>query len=407
MHALKYAIIKAIKKILGDYMENRRLLVIIRYMVIALLLLGIAVHKQDNVDAMTVILILIFIMNNQLRFFTFQNKKPVVAASVLLECVLSYACYRNYGGIVLFYYLAAALDGAFLIDGKQSYLLNALVLAVMMASGRNLSLNEIISNLSALLTLSILAFYIRDEQARRIEAQNLYDKLRVSEEELKKANKDLELYANSVEELTLLRERNRISREIHDSVGHSLSTIIIQLGAIEKTAGRDGKTASDLAANLREFAKNSLQEVRNAVRELKPGEYGIYEGILAVEELVKGFRKLTGIDVKLGFSEEKWVLNSEQSLAIYRVVQEFLSNAARHGKATKVGIYMNFTKNSIVITLRDNGKGAEDIKEGVGLRGMHERVNELGGTVEYSSTPGDGFFLRAAISKCRDIDYAS
>ncbi len=245
--------------------------------------------------------------------------------------------------------------------------------------------------------LFILATYIKEENSGKLRAQKLYDKLRISEEKLKKANKDLESYANSIEELTVLRERNRISREIHDSVGHSLSTMIIQLGAIEKIAEKDKKLTSEMARNLGEFAKNSLAEVRCAVRALKPREFEKYEGILAVEELTKNFEKLTGVKVKLGFSKEKWTLNSDQCFVLYRVVQEFLSNSLKHGKATRVDIFMGFNEENLIITLKDNGQGADKIEKGVGLKSIWERVNELGGTVAYNSKKEEGFLLKVVL----------
>ncbi len=163
------------------------------------------------------------------------------------------------------------MDSALFLKGRLSYLTFSIVLIIIIFLGWNLNLSEMLSIVTSFIMLFILATYIKEENSGKLRAQKLYDKLRISEEKLKKANKDLESYANSIEELTVLRERNRISREIHDSVGHSLSTMIIQLGAIEKIAEKDGKLTSEMARNLGEFAKNSLGEVRCAVRALNLG----------------------------------------------------------------------------------------------------------------------------------------
>ncbi len=129
----------------------------------------------------------------------------------------------------------------------------------------------------------------------------------------------------------------------------------------------------------------------------KPREFEKYEGILAVEELTKNFEKLTGVKIKLGFSKEKWILNSDQCFVLYRVVQEFLSNSLRHGKATRVDIFMGFNEENLIITLRDNGQGADKIEKGVGLKSIWERVNELGGTVAYNSKKEEGFLLKVVL----------
>lgn len=377
-------------------MDDKKLF-IIRCIAILLLMVGVSVFKVSNVNYFTILLLLIFIINSQIRFFMLKDKNIYVFASLCLEWILACVTYKNYGGIVFFYFFIAALDSAFLIKGLLSYISCGLAVAVMIFAASNLGISEILTSASALIILCALADYIKDEKSRKLQAQELYDKLRITDEKLKKANEDLKSYANSIEELTLLRERNRISREMHDSVGHSLATMIIQLGAIEKVAEKSGTAAAAMAKNLGDFAKNSLQEVRAVVRALKPREFEEYEGILAIEELIKNFQKLTGVEVRLSFTKEKWTLNSDQSFVIYRVTQEFLSNAIRHGKATKINIFMNFTKGSLIITMQDNGIGTDEIVKGVGLKSISERVRELKGDVSYSSKRGEGFFLKVVL----------
>ncbi len=79
-------------------------------------------------------------------------------------------------------------------------------------------------------------------------------------------------------------------------------------------------------------------------------------------------------------------------------MQEFLSNSVRHGKATKVKVFMNFNDDQLIITLKDNGIGTDNLKKGMGLTNIWERVGELGGEVEYSTDKGKGFLLRVVIS---------
>lgn len=377
-------------------MDNNKKLLIIRYFILTILIFSIVAYKE-NVDVYAVILVLIIIINNQIRFFTFKDNKYIVFISLILEWILSYICYKNYGGLVFSYMCIGIIDGVFLLKGKLSYISIGLAIFTVGLMSRNLSINEIILNVASLVTLAILSSYIVDENHRLIKAEELYDKLRISEEQLRKANADLEIYANSIKELAILRERNRISREIHDSVGHSLSTIIIQLGAIEKIAKENGEMASDMANNLGEFAKDGLNEIRTALRQLKPSEFEKYESIIAIEDLTKEFSKLTGVDVKLGFTREKWPLNREQSFVIYRIVQEFLSNSIRHGKATKVNIFMNFNENDLILTLKDNGQGVDNLEKGMGLTNICERVNELGGQVDYDTKKGKGFLMRVVL----------
>ncbi len=149
--------------------------------------------------------------------------------------------------------------------------------------------------------------------------------------------------------------------------------------------------ASEMARNLNEFTKKSLEEIRIALRQLKPRRFEKYENIQAIEELIKEFTKFTGIEVNFKFTEEKWELNEVQALTIYRIVQEFLSNSLRHGKASKINIYMHYNEEELILTLKDNGQGVGKLEKGLGLTNIWERVEELNGQIEYNSNIGQGF----------------
>jgi len=106
---------------------------------------------------------------------------------------------------------------------------------------------------------------------------------------------------------------------------------------------------------------------------------------------------LTNIDVKLGFSKSKRQIDEKTSLVIYRAVQEYLSNSLRHGKATKINIFIHFDDDTLILTMQDNGIGTDDVKLGMGLSSLKERVNEIGGNVKFESSKGKGFALRISV----------
>lgn len=246
----------------------------------------------------------------------------------------------------------------------------------------------------------MLLNYISKLYITKKEAQKLYDKLKVSEEKLIYANNELEGYLHSIEEVTLLKERNRISREIHDSVGHALSTAMIQLSAMEAIAAKEGSSIRPMANNLRNFINESFQDVKKAVRELKPDEYDNYQGLLRIQEVCKNFEKMSGIEVKSIISKGEWSLSSKQINHIYRITQEVLSNSLRHGKATLIKVIMNFTDDEFVISFNDNGIGTDEIKEiGVGLKSIRERTEEINGIVDMKSSKGKGFFIKVIVPK--------
>ncbi|MEG2411239.1 MAG: sensor histidine kinase [Clostridium sp.] len=248
--------------------------------------------------------------------------------------------------------------------------------------------------------LFILLSYISRLHNTKKQAQNLYDKLRISEGKLIEVNKELEGYLQSIEEITLLKERNRISRDIHDSVGHALSTAMIQLSAMEAVADKEGSALKPMAGNLRAFMNKSFQEVKVAVRELKPDEYDNYQGLLRLQETCKTFEKLSGVRVKTIVSKGEWNLSSKQISHLYKINQEVLSNSLRHGKAKEVKVIMNFTEDEFVMSFNDNGVGTDKIEEsGLGLKSIRERAEELGAVLDMKSGVGKGFFIKLIVPR--------
>lgn len=384
-------------------MNRKIILLAIRYLAIILAVIGVITINQYKFNIHFIVLFLIFIINNQLRFFTFSNNRSFFISSIITELILAIVINNHYGGVLFLFLFCLILD--LTMNQKNIFItITIIILAVITLVYKEINnIPVVLSTTLSIVTLASLGSFIKDEHERKIEAQRLYDRLRISEENLKKAKGELENYASTIEELTLLRERNRISREIHDSVGHSLSTMIIQLGAIEKISKVDGNSASEMAGVLLEFAKESLQQVRTAVSALKPREFEKYQGILAIEEMIKSFMKLTDVEVRLALSKERYQLNQDQSFILYRVVQEFLTNSIRHGEATLININITFHDNLVYMRLKDNGLGCDNIIEGIGLKSIKERVEAVGGNAVYISSKDLGFELNVTLPKVESL----
>ncbi|MBD8045886.1 MAG: sensor histidine kinase [Clostridium argentinense] len=377
--------------------QQQKYMIFLRYGYILLFLLSFG-KGYKNIGSIEIIFLLTYIINNQLRFFILPEENTYIVPSLIFEILLGYKLYilvGNFGGLI---FVLSLIDIIYMFK-KVHTLIYILGITILIITQKNLEL--LISWLIAALPIFLLLAKVKDEEGRKLEAQNLYDKLRGKDEELKRVNKELEVYANTIEEITILRERNRISREIHDNVGHALSTIIIQLGAIEKICKSDGEAASIMAKNLGGFAKESMERVRGAVRAMKPREFEEYEGVIAVSEMIKNFQKLTGVEVKLRVSDSVWKLNSDQTMVIYRIIQEFLSNAVRHGKSTEVKIFLNFLETHLRVHLKDNGVGCSKVIPGIELQSIKERVATWGGNIEYFAKEGQGFELVVTMDKVK------
>uniref|UniRef100_UPI00293DD737 sensor histidine kinase n=1 Tax=Clostridium TaxID=1485 RepID=UPI00293DD737 len=337
------------------------------------------------------------------RIFFF--KRDIVSIfSITSELIISSIACINFGGNILFYLIGLTIDTISLKNKNIKYILLPIIFLLSTHSKFNRSIEEGFVNLVIIIIFSVLLNYISNLHNTKKEAQRLYDKLKVSEENLIEANNKLEEYLTSIEELTILKERNRISREIHDSVGHALSTAIIQLSAMEVLASKEESKLKDMISELRSFINDSFQDVKLAVKELKSDDYDNYRGIIRIQDLCKNFEKMSGIEVKIIVSKGSWNLSTKQSTHLYRITQEILSNSLKHGNATKINVIMNFTDNDFVISFKDNGIGTDIIEEsGFGLKNIKERTEEVGGMVDISSKTGNGFFVKIVVPREREI----
>lgn len=383
-------------------MEKSKELLLIRYISMFILIFQVFIEKE-NKSIVSIIFILLFIINNNLRVFYFKRDNANILSIIVELLIIPFAQVR-FGGSIIFYFIGAAIDIFNLKNNGFKYSLIGFVLAISLLNSFTGNIEEKFIYFTVLVIFFILLNYISNLYATKKEAQNLYDKLRISEESLIGANKELEMYANSIEEITLLKERNRISREIHDSVGHALSTAMIQLSAMEAIANKEGSSLKSMANNLREFINLSFQDVKKAVRELKPDEYDNYQGVLRLQEICKNFEKMSGIEVKTIISKGEWNLSTKQISHLYRITQEVLSNSLKHGKAELIKVIMNFTDNEFIISFNDNGIGTDVITEsGVGLKSIRERIEELGGMVDIKSEKGRGFFIKLIVPREKEI----
>ncbi len=210
------------------------------------------------------------------------------------------------------------------------------------------------------------------------------------------ANRAFQSYAVSVESASVENERNRITRELHDVVGYALTNLIMMIRACKVLARKDSEKLADLLDQARVQADVALQESRTILYRLRSIREKQSEGLSAIHHLVRSFRAATGVEVSVHYGNLPQSSGELIDRAIVRLVQEGLTNAIRHGRATKVRILLWRSDADIQVRIWDNGKGAKEIKEGIGLSGMRERFKALGGTI-CASGAVDGFILDATI----------
>jgi len=194
-------------------------------------------------------------------------------------------------------------------------------------------------------------------------------------------------------------EKYRLARDIHDGPAQSLASIVIKAELLEKLMENEPLKAKEELKSLKIVVKDTLKEVRKVICDLRPMSLD-YLGLKAtIERHVYNFKEDTGIDVKLKVIGKIDNLDSAIEIAVFRIIQEALSNVYKHSKASKVHLVIENTTEKISVTISDNGMGFDTTKRmetegittgGYGIASMEERVGLLGGEITIRSFPGSG-----------------
>ena len=192
-------------------------------------------------------------------------------------------------------------------------------------------------------------------------------------------------------------ERTRLARELHDETGQALTSILLGLKTLEQSVETD--RAREGVASVRELVVSTLHDVRRLAVELRPAALDDFGLAPALKRLVQTHRQDTSVevDLEIGIGDER--LPADVETTMYRIVQEALTNIAKHAGATRVSILLTRKKRAVVVVIEDDGEGfsPSDATAGLGLAGMRERVTLLGGRLRVEASPGHGTTVAAEV----------
>ena len=305
----------------------------------------------------------------------------------------SYA-YLVYMLVLSEYYLSAPA----LRDDIIMFAVNAaaytVVYAVNAAVNNDFGSAFLISSQYFLVLIVLVLHFVMFNFAMTVSRKN--KQIEVNLREIEESRNELQRAYDKLEEATVIEERNRIAKEIHDTAGHSLTTVIMQTEAARLAMDKDPARARHCidAANLQ--AKNCLEELRLSVHLLSGRRENVtlkeyLEGIL--EETANGtsFTVRSKIDdVEMTEAAERFISNT---------LREGISNGIRHGGSTAFFFELKDMGNYVELLLSDNGSGTDmhTFKEGFGLSSMRAKAEKFGGMVQFSSEPGEGFEIRLSL----------
>lgn len=208
----------------------------------------------------------------------------------------------------------------------------------------------------------------------------------------------------TIASMTEIKERNRLAREIHDTLGHALTGIIAGLDASIVTMDYAPEATKEQLSKIRAAAQHGIKDVRRSMHMLRPEDLETLPLKEAVGKVVREFGETSGVKIQLQFDNFPEKLREDQTEVLYRIVQEALTNASRHGHATEVKIFMVQENDYLKILIRDNGLGCAHIKKGFGLHHMSERVGMLGGSVLKVIIADDQDLIRESLKIVLDIN---
>jgi signal transduction histidine kinase len=275
---------------------------------------------------------------------------------------------------------------------RQAYVANAVLLGVL-ALGYGLFTN-IEATLQIVLGLGAgFIFMIVFTQLATSERQ--------AREQLQKANQQLAEYAAQVEQLATIRERNRLAHEVHDTLGHYLTVINVQLEVVTKLIESNPARAKEAAVKAKALASEGLNEVRRSVAALRPSPLEDKPLPEAIRGLIETSRD-AGLMVTFEQGGTARVLSSEMETVLYRVAQESLTNIRKHAHASAVNVRLTYTADAVNLRVRDNGVGRQGDEDNVGLSALRERVAALNGAVLAENHLEGGFVLEVTLPIARD-----
>ena len=248
-----------------------------------------------------------------------------------------------------------------------------------------LNILELVNVVMYIVFLIVTLRYQMDETARIMRLN----------EELTEANIMLEDYSKKSAEMAQTQERNRLAREIHDTIGHVLTGIVTGLEACLLILDVKPELARTQIEAIQETARQGMKDVRSSVRALRPDALLRLQFNEAIEKMIDDMCRSTGILFEYICEDSLSNLAADEEDVIYRILQESITNSVRHGHPTRINIRIERHDKQILIRIEDNGVGCKELHRGFGLTHMQERLNMLGGSMTVDGS--GGFIVKATI----------
>ena len=220
------------------------------------------------------------------------------------------------------------------------------------------------------------------------------------EEELRmasQANRELNSYLALSEKIAEDRERKRIAREIHDTLGHALTGISAGIDAVKVLVDIDTNRAKEQLNNVSVVVRDGIRDVRGSLNKMRPGALENNTLKEALIKIIREYEAISNLEIHLRYEWDNIDLDIAKEDIVFRVIQESITNSVRHGHAKTIWIELLEEEEAYVMTIQDDGVGFDELHYGYGLKQMQERLMIIGGSVRFEKR--DGFYTHIEIPK--------
>ncbi|TDW25119.1 signal transduction histidine kinase [Breznakia blatticola] len=258
-------------------------------------------------------------------------------------------------------------------------------------------LKNVMETFNLLLFISFIIVYI---------ANQIQENERIAHEldMIHQVNRELTNYSLAIEKVGENNERKRLAREIHDTLGHALTGIAAGIDACIAMIDINTEQTKKQLHIVSKVVRQGIGDVRNSLNKLRPGalEHQNLKG--AIEQMIEEVTGVSHLQVDLHYNLENIDFEKAKEDVLFRIIQESITNAMRHGGATKIDIHLYQKENFVYMEMQDNGVGCKEIKYGFGLRQMMERVVIIGGEIHFDGANGFLTIVKIPIQKGEHYD---
>lgn len=346
------------------------------------------VFQYEDYERFTLhVLLLLLLVTVGIRL---PGRLPLLAGC--LEMLFTAWLGYQYGSLMIFPALSALLFYAELQPRWTAAYFTAIHLAVLnVAFLESPPLIRFYINLTFLLTAVLYGLLLRAGRGRQ-DTLFLYDQLRKKHFELEETRSRLQQFSSQVENAALSEERVRISRQLHDDIGHRLIRVKMMTEAAIQVLPSAPEAGMQMMNQIRDQLSASMDDMRAAVRRINVAPQ--LEGAYALDRLLEEIGRDTGIETSYQVEGRPYPLYPSIQVVLYKNAREAITNSLRHGKATAVWITLSFRESEVVLEVSNNGSLPAKEEQhrlenggGMGLKGMTERTRLIGGTLEVITAP--------------------